>query len=200
MQDVRSYPLSLVFLAICLVVFAVAQLTDPENVRFLALDSERFPERWWTVLTTGFVHVEWNHIIVNMLLLLWVGTWVERLIGSPRFAILVIAAILAGAFSILIRDTAGIGFSAAAAAVLFYYHVAFPFERELPLRIPNIVLPVVLFVGSLAAAVFGWFEGVGHWPHLAGAVVGLLFLAIFRRNHRPLEDEGPQVAVSTTSR
>ena len=194
MRDVRSYPLSMLFLAICASVFAVAQLTDVENVRFLALDSAMFPDRWWTIVTTGFVHVEWNHIIVNMLLLLWVGTWVERLIGSRRFAVLVFTAILAGALSILVRDTAGIGFSAAAAAIVFYYHVAFPFERELPLRIPNIVLPVVLFVGSLAAAVFGWFEGVGHWPHLAGAVVGLLLLAVFRRHHRPLEDDEPQPA------
>lgn len=194
MRDVRSYPLSMLFLAICASVFAVAQLTDVENVRFLALDSAMFPERWWTIVTTGFVHVEWNHIIVNMLLLLWVGTWVERLIGSRRFAVLVFTAILAGALSILVRDTAGIGFSAAAAAIVFYYHVAFPFERELPLRIPNIVLPVVLFVGSLAAAVFGWFEGVGHWPHLAGAVVGLLFLVVFRRHHRTLEDDEPQPA------
>jgi len=193
-RDVRSYPLSMLFLAICASVFAVAQLTDVENVRFLALDSAMFPERWWTIVTTGFVHVEWNHIIVNMLLLLWVGTWVERLIGSRRFAVLVFTAILAGALSILVRDTAGIGFSAAAAAIVFYYHVAFPFERELPLRIPNIVLPVVLFVGSLAAAVFGWFEGVGHWPHLAGAVVGLLFLVVFRRHHRTLEDDEPQPA------
>lgn len=193
MRDVRSYPLSMLFLAICASVFAVAQLTDVENVRFLALDSAMFPERWWTIVTTGFVHVEWNHIIVNMLLL-WVGTWVERLIGSRRFAVLVFTAILAGALSILVRDTAGIGFSAAAAAIVFYYHVAFPFERELPLRIPNIVLPVVLFVGSLAAAVFGWFEGVGHWPHLAGAVVGLLFLVVFRRHHRTLEDDEPQPA------
>ena len=67
-------------------------------------------------------------------------------------------------------------------------------EREPPLRIPNIVLPVVLFVVSLAAAIFGWFEGVGHWPHLAGAVVGLLFLTMFRRHRRPLEDDEAQPA------
>lgn len=124
------------------------------------------------------------------------GTWVERLIGSRRFAVLVFTAILAGSLSILVRDTAGIGFSAMAAAIVFSCHVAFPFERKLPLRIPNIVLPVVLFVGSLAAAVFGWLPGGGHWPHRAGAVVGLLFLVVFRRHHRPLEDDGPQPAAS----
>lgn len=64
-----------------------------------------------------------------------------------------LTAILAGSVSILVRDTAGIGFSAAPAAIVVYYHVASPCERELPLGIPNIVLLVVLFVGSLAAAV-----------------------------------------------
>jgi len=185
----KDNPLTVVFLLVCLSVFAVAQLTDPENIRFLALDSAELPERWYTLVTTGFVHVDYNHIIVNMLVLLWVGTWVERLIGSARFAVLVFTAILAGSLTIVVRGTAGIGFSAAAAAILFYYHVAFPWERELPLKIPNIVLPIVLFLGSVAAAVFGWLPSVGHYPHLAGAVVGLLFLGVFRSHHRPLDDE-----------
>ncbi|TVR23580.1 MAG: rhomboid family intramembrane serine protease [Ilumatobacter sp.] len=192
-------PVSVVVLVGCVGVFSVAQLTDPENVRFLAFDSAEWPERWWAMLTYGFVHVEWNHIIVNMLILIWVGVWVERLIGSARFAVLVVASILAGGVTLLVRDTAGIGFSAAAAGVLVYYHFAFPWKRELPLRIPNVVLPVVLIVGSVAAIVFGWFASVGHYPHLAGGAVGVVALAALHRHHRPLDDDTPRPVLDQQS-
>ncbi len=145
----RSNPLTLTFLLICVGVFLVAQLTHPENVRFLAFDHAELPERWYATVTYGFVHVDWNHIIVNVLVLIWIGVWVERLIGPPRFALLVLTAIAVGGLSLLVRGTAGIGFSAATAALLAYYHFAFPWERELPLRIPNILLPVMLIAGSV---------------------------------------------------
>ena len=156
--DVRKNPMSLLFLLVSAAVFAVAQLTDAENVRFLAFDSAALPQRWYAILTYGFVHVDWNHIIVNMLILVWVGVWVERLIGSRRFVVLVLAAVLAGGSTLLARQTAGIGFSAGAAAILFYYHVAFPWKRELPLGVPNVVLPVVLGAGRSPPSSSGGFR------------------------------------------
>ncbi len=189
LRELTANPVAVVTLAACIGVFSVAQLTDPENVRFLAFDSAEWPDRWWAIVTYGFVHVEWNHIIVNMLILVWVGVWVERMIGSARFTVLVLMAILAGGMTLLVRDTAGIGFSAAAAGVLTYYHFAFPWKRELPLRIPNIALPVVLIVGSVAAIVFGWFGSVGHYPHLAGGAIGVVALVAFHRHHRPIDDD-----------
>ncbi|TVR52321.1 MAG: rhomboid family intramembrane serine protease [Spirochaetaceae bacterium] len=187
--EVKKNPLSVLFLVVSVGVFAVAQLTDPENVRFLAFDSAEWPGRWYALVTYGFVHVDWNHIIINMLLVVWIGTWVERLIGSARYALLVFSAIVAGGVTLLVRQTAGIGFSAAVAAILFYYHFAFPWKRELPLGVPNIVLPVALFFLSTAAIVFGWLPAVGHIPHIAGALVGLVLLVFFRRYHRPIDDD-----------
>ncbi|TVP68095.1 MAG: rhomboid family intramembrane serine protease [Leptolyngbya sp. LCM1.Bin17] len=187
--EVRKNPLSVLFLVVSVGIFFFARLTNPENIRFLAFDSAEWPYRWYAIVTYGFVHVEWNHIIVNMLLLAWVGTWVERLIGSARYVLLVFSAIVAGGLTLLVRQTAGIGFSAAVAAILFYYHFAFPWKRELPLGVPNIVLPVALLTISTAAIVFGWLPTVGHFPHIAGALVGLVLLAFFRRYHRPIDDD-----------
>ncbi len=192
--QVRKNPLSVLFLVVSLGVFFVARVTDPENVRFLAFDSAEWPQRWYAIVTYGFVHVDWNHIIINMGLVVWIGVWVERLIGSLRYALVVLVAIVAGGVTLLVRQTAGIGFSAAAAAIIFYYNFAFPWKRELPLRIPNIVLPVTLLVLSIAAVVFGWLPAVGHIPHLAGALVGLVFLAVFRRYHRSIDDDPAESA------
>ncbi|TVR21018.1 MAG: rhomboid family intramembrane serine protease [Anaerolineaceae bacterium] len=197
--EVRKNPMSIIFLLASVAVFAIARTTDPENVRFLAFDSAELPHRWYAFVTYGFVHVDWNHIIVNMLILIWIGVWVERLIGSRKYTLLVLIAIVAGGLSLFVRDTAGIGFSAAAAAIIFHYHFAFPWKKELPFRIPNIVLPVVLLVLSVAAIIFGWLPSVGHYPHIAGALVGLGFLYVFRKSHNPIDDdteEGGSVADS----
>ena len=186
---VRRNPMSVLFLLISVVVFLVARMTDPENVKFLAFDTAELSHRWYAFITYGFVHVDLNHIIVNMLILIWVGVWVERLIGPRKYTLLVLSAIIAGGVSLFIRQTAGIGFSAAAAAIIFYYHCAFPLKRELPLRIPNIVLPIALFVLSIASIIFGWLPSVGHFPHLAGAFTGLIFLTAFRTQHIPIDED-----------
>ncbi len=67
---VRRNPMSAFFLLISVAVFLVARMTDPENVRFLAFDTAELPHRWYAFITYGFVHVDFNHIIVNMLILI----------------------------------------------------------------------------------------------------------------------------------
>lgn len=186
MISIKKNPVSLMIFIISVTVFFAARLTDPENIRFLAFDYEAWPLRWYAIFTYGFVHVDWNHIIVNMGLLLWIGIWVERLIGSKRYMVLIICGILAGGITLLLRETAGIGFSAGAAALLFYYHCAFPMDKELPFNIPNVVLPIVLLIISIGAIIFGWLPSVGHYPHLAGALVGVVFLQMFRKHHKPI--------------
>ncbi len=183
---VKKNPVSLVLFLLSVSIFAVSVVTDPENIRFLAFHYETFPQRWYGLVTYGFVHVDWNHIIINMGILIWIGVWTERLIGSGRFAILVLSGIIAGGLTLLLRETGGIGFSAGAAAILFYYHLAFPFKRELPFSIPNIALPVLLFFISVMAIVFGWLSAVGHYPHIAGALAGVVLLIMFRKQHSPI--------------
>ena len=189
MLNLKKNPISALFFLMSTIVFFVAQRTDPENVRFLAFDYQALPQRWYAILTYGVVHVDWNHIIVNMGILIWIGIWVERLLGSGRYIVLVLCGILAGGITLLLRETAGIGFSAGAAAILFYYNLAFPLKRELPLDLPNIVVPVAVLVISVGAIVFGWLPSVGHYPHIAGALVGTIFLGIFRKHHRPTEED-----------
>lgn len=185
---VKKQPVTLIVFIVCAAVFITATTTDPENIRFLAFDYNALPERWYALLTYGFVHVDWNHIIINMGLLLWIGIWVERLIGSARYSLLILLGILAGGLTLLFRETAGIGFSAGAAALIFYYNFAFPMNRELVFNIPNVVLPVVILVGSVLAIIFDWLPAVGHYPHIAGGLVGIVLLLIFRKHHRSIED------------
>lgn len=51
--EIRKNPMSLLFLVLLAPVFGVAQLTDPENVRFLAFDAAELPQRWYAILAGG---------------------------------------------------------------------------------------------------------------------------------------------------
>ncbi|WP_088035113.1 rhomboid family intramembrane serine protease [Evansella clarkii] len=184
----KKSPVTLVFFSISSLIFLVARVSNPEHIRFLALSNSELPERWYTILTHGFVHVEPNHFLVNMAILILVGPWVERLLGRKRYIILTVLCILAGGFSIVFWGTAGIGFSAAGCGFLFYYYLAFPKERELFFELPNFLLPAAILMFSVTALVFDWLSSVGHLPHLAGAGAGVICLLFFRKNHRSIED------------
>ncbi|MBU9712335.1 rhomboid family intramembrane serine protease [Evansella tamaricis] len=182
----KKSPVTFIFFTISLIIFIIARLTDPENIRFLALSNSELPERWYTLITHGFVHVEPYHFILNMVVLIFVGRWVERLIGSRKYFVLTFLCILAGGTSIVLWGTAGIGFSAAGFGLLFYYYLAFPMEKELYFNLPNVVLPILLLLVSVIAIVFDLLGSVGHIPHLAGGIVGAICLFIFRKKHREI--------------
>lgn len=55
-----------------------------------------FGEEWWRAASYMFVHGDLAHLANNMLFLLLVGPFVERLLGSPRFALVYLFAGLGG--------------------------------------------------------------------------------------------------------
>ncbi|GAB6085816.1 rhomboid family intramembrane serine protease [Alkaliphilus crotonatoxidans] len=185
-EKIKELPITWGIFIISSLVFLVARITDPENIRFLALIYHEFSQRWYTIISYAVVHIEWYHILLNMAVLIFVGSWVEKLLGQKRFFILIILCTLAGGVSLIALNTSGIGFSAAGFGILTYYHLAFPWERELPFNLPNIILPVSLLVISVLAIVFQWLPSVGHYPHIAGAVTGALLLPLFRKKHREI--------------
>ena len=181
---IKKAPVTWIIFIISVFIYITARVNGPESVRFLALVYEDLPQKWYTLFSYGFVHIELYHILLNMTVLIFIGSWVERLLGKKRYIILIVLSILAGGMSLVLRDTGGIGFSAAGFGILFYYYLAFPWERELPFHLPNILLPLTLLVISILAIVLGWLPTVGHYPHIAGALVGSILLPIFRSAHK----------------
>ena len=180
-MSIKKAPITWIILIVSVFIYLAARINGPESVRFLALIYEELPQRWYTLISYGFVHIELYHILLNMAVLFFVGSWVEKLAGKKRYLILIFLSILAGGAALAFRETGGIGFSAAGFGILFFYYLAFPWERELPFQLPNIVLPLTLLVISILAIMLGWLPAVGHYPHLAGAVVGSILVPIFKK-------------------
>jgi membrane associated rhomboid family serine protease len=59
---------------------------------------------YWRLLTAGFLHAGFFHLLFNMFSLWILGSLLEPAIGRPRFALIYFVSLLAGSFGALIVD------------------------------------------------------------------------------------------------
>jgi membrane associated rhomboid family serine protease len=60
---------------------------------------------WWRLVTGGFLHGGLLHIFFNMYLLYMLGSMLEPVLGSLRFGVLYMTALLCGSFGALVQTT-----------------------------------------------------------------------------------------------
>ncbi len=167
----------------------------------LPLDLEWLP-RYWTVLTSMFLHGGWMHLLGNLLFLWVYGDNVENSLGHLRFLCFYFFCGIVAVFaqSLANPDSAYpiIGASGAISGVLGAYLWLFPRARVLTLvllpfffttlRIPAMLLLLLWFVVQLLSdlAVQGGGAGVAFRAHIAGFLTGMALAAAFERYSRRL--------------
>ncbi len=139
----------------------------------------------WTFLTSMFMHANLTHLFVNMVSLMFIGSFVERLIGKKRFLWLYFGGgIFAGLFFVLIAYLFGsdlniyaVGASGAIFALGGLLAVLTPklpvlvfFIIPMPMWMAMIALMGILWVISLTLGV-----PIGNTAHLGGLLVGLCY-------------------------
>ena len=161
---------------------------------------------WWQVITHMFMHGGFWHIFFNMYTLFIFGVVVERIIGSKKFALFYFvcglgaaalqigtqyiemqAFISAGAAESIaaLKMTPTVGASGAIYGVLIGYAMLFP-DSKMTLLFPPITLSakwmVIIFAAiELFTGVIGWVDGVAHFAHLGGMLIGWLMIRWWRR-------------------
>lgn len=139
----------------------------------------------WQLVTYMFLHGGFWHILMNMFILWMFGAELERTWGSKEFTkFYFIAGIGAGLVNVLFaafRPSMGyipiIGASGAIYGILVAYAVLFP-ERYVYVyfMIPVKVKYLVIFLVALEFFSTYQADGVAHFAHLGGALVGFLYL------------------------
>ena len=141
----------------------------------------------WQLVSYMFLHGGFFHLVINMYALWVFGGEIERMWGPRAFLrYYFITGIGAGVIHTLITPLSTIptiGASGAVLGVLTAFAVMFP-DREITLLL-FFILPVrmrartlaFLFVGmSLFSGVMGSADGVAHFAHLGGMLVGYLYM------------------------
>ncbi len=169
----------------CLVVY-VATLVSPRLGDAIVFKSYEFPSHPWTIITSLFAHANIIHILSNMLVLYFFGTFLVSLIGERWLAVVYFLGGIAGnlAFWWLVPGGEALGASGAIFALGGALLVLRPNQPTMMLFIPvTIPLWVSVVVGFLLT--FG-SAGIAWQAHLGGLVLGVLAGFFFRARERRL--------------
>lgn len=133
------------------------------------------------IITSGFLHVSWTHLIFNMISLYFFAG-IEYYIGGIGFLVVYFAALAGGnLLSLLIHRQHGeysaVGASGAVCGIIFASIALFPGFRigffGLPFAIPGWAYGL-LFVFYSIYGIRSRSDNIGHEAHLGGALFGML--------------------------
>ena len=137
------------------------------------------------LVTHGFVHADWQHLLFNMITLYFFGSAVERMftpvIGALGFALFYLSAILVAILPTYLRHRRdpsyrSLGASGAVSAVLFAFILVQPWSLIFVFFIPvPAIVYAVLYVGYSIWMDRRGGDNVNHSAHLWGAGYGVLF-------------------------
>ncbi len=138
------------------------------------------------LVTSGFLHANWSHLVFNMISLYLFSSLLEQKVGAFYFILIYFISLVGGNLLALFvhrehADYSAIGASGAVCGVIFASIAVFPgigiVFIILPLSIPS-WLYGILYVGYSIYGIKSQKGNIGHEAHLGGVLIGML-LTIF---------------------
>lgn len=184
---IRKNPVTTIFLGLSIIYFLSIQ------IRFLGASTSAQaiyesgglygvglygnPQELWRLVTPMVIHIGWEHLIMNMVSLYFVGAMAEQLWGSFRYLLLVlVSGILGNGFAFLLTpDVVSAGASTAIFGLFAAIALAGRFGQNSYLRQVGqsyVTLLVINFIFSVL------MPGVSLVGHLGGAVGGVFFASL----------------------
>lgn len=137
----------------------------------------------YTLFTSIFLHAGFIHIIINALVLVFLGIFLEERIGTPRFLIIFVVAGIGGSLTYGLLNwnqiTAAIGASGAISGILGAMGILYPRERMnfivgfIPLRNMPMWVVILIFLG-LQLLFVNPSSGIAWEGHIGGLLTGML--------------------------
>lgn len=139
------------------------------------------------LFTSGFLHVDWIHLILNMYVLYVFADFVANILGNNSFLIIYFGSLLAGSFYSLSyhKDEpyySAVGASGAVSGIVYSSILLFP-DMQLLLFFAIPIPGYVFGVGYLLYSIYGMKKqlgNVGHAAHLGGAIGGFALTLLLK--------------------
>lgn len=139
------------------------------------------------LITSGLVHANGFHLLINMYVLFMFGRVMELTLGPKLFLLLYIVSLLCGSLWPFIKYRRhpayiAVGASGAISGLLFGFSLIYPLEMIYLF----FILPMPAFVFAILYVVYSIFamkridDNIGHEAHLGGGLAGLIFTLVIR--------------------
>ncbi len=156
--------------------------------------------QWYRFLSSGFIHGDFTHLLINMFVLWSFGNAVETLYyphflgenSAVMYLLLYFGGIVAGSVPSYLRHCdnpqyAALGASGGVSAVVFAIIMFAPWDN---LYLYG-VIPIPQILAAAAYLYYSWYmdrratDNIGHMAHLTGAAWGFVFTGLMNTNLFP---------------
>ncbi len=201
---------TIILIAITVLIFIIQIIVDYATKGFFTRTFGLMPsdilqgKNIWSIITTMFLHGGIFHILMNMLSLMFMGSFLERLVGKKRFLLIYFASgivasiffvVLAGFFGstsfgarffgspdVLAVGASGAIFGIAATLMILTPKVKvyiFPIPKSLPLWLGVLINLFALWAISASISL-----PIGNSAHFGGFICGIAFGLFFRFKYK----------------
>jgi len=144
-------------------------------------------KQYYRLITSGFLHANWQHLIFNMFSLYFFSGGVEYVAGDLPFAVIYLASLLGGNLLALFihrneGDYTALGASGAVCGIIFaaialFPGISVPFFFLFPMA--GWLYGLIFVVGSIYG-IRSRRDNIGHDAHLGGALIGMVVAIIMQ--------------------
>jgi membrane associated rhomboid family serine protease len=149
------------------------------------------PTEYHRLLSSGFIHADWNHLIFNMFTFYFFGQAIEYMGIGILFPVLYLTGIIVASIPSFVKHRnnssyRSLGASGGVSSIVFFAIYFSPWSRIslffIPIGIPSIVFAALYLVYSAYMARRG-SDAINHDAHFWGAVYGILFAVVIDPTH-----------------
>ena len=147
-------------------------------------------KQYWQVLTSGFIHIDFMHLIFNMITFFFFAFKLESMVGSLNFFIIYFGSMIAADIPSILKNKDNpnynsLGASGAVSGVLFSFILFQPWSGimifPIPIPIPAVIFSVIYLIYCQVALKKAQ-DGINHDAHFWGALSGAIITIILIPN------------------